>query len=112
MTRCGVFPDSPQREESRPARENGVILHSPSAARQESRGWITFVGDTDATIVTIVHRGLERLGFEGPGWRERNEAGWAGLLPDYRRACVELYVVEAGKEGERKAPSRRHASFE
>ena len=36
--------------------------------------------------VTIVHSGWERLGAVGPERRERNERGWAGLLPHYRDA--------------------------
>jgi uncharacterized protein YndB with AHSA1/START domain len=35
------------------------------------------------TLVEIEHRGWERLGAEGEGWRDRNHAGWATLLPHY-----------------------------
>ena len=35
----------------------------------------------------IVHRGWERLGERGPGWRERNQRGWAGVLPPFAAAC-------------------------
>jgi uncharacterized protein YndB with AHSA1/START domain len=41
----------------------------------------------DGTAVTIVHRGWERLGALGPERRERNQRGWGGLIPHYRRAC-------------------------
>lgn len=37
----------------------------------------------DATRVEIEHRGWERLGSEGPTWRERNLGGWTTLLPHY-----------------------------
>jgi uncharacterized protein YndB with AHSA1/START domain len=37
----------------------------------------------DATRVEIEHRGWERLGSEGPSWRDRNRGGWATLLPHY-----------------------------
>jgi uncharacterized protein YndB with AHSA1/START domain len=51
---------------------------------------ITFRGGDDGTTVTIVHRGWERLGAAGPERRERNRRGWAGLLPHYRHACLDL----------------------
>ena len=40
-----------------------------------------------ATRVEIEHRGWERLGSEGPTWRDRNEGGWATLLPHYVEAA-------------------------
>lgn len=51
---------------------------------------ITFRGDADGTIVRIVHRGWERLGDRGPQLRERNERGWAGLLPHYQQAITQV----------------------
>jgi hypothetical protein len=47
---------------------------------------ITFAPDGDATAVTIVHRGWERLGSLGPERRERNRKGWAGVLARYAAA--------------------------
>ena len=47
---------------------------------------ISFTGHAAATTVTIVHRGWERLGPDGPAWRDRNLGGWSGLLPHYRQA--------------------------
>lgn len=43
--------------------------------------------DDGATRVEIEHRGWERLGAEGEGWRDRNHGGWATLLPHYVRAA-------------------------
>ena len=48
---------------------------------------ISFTGD-DTTTVTIIHRGWERLGADGPGWRQRNLGGWGGLLPPYKQAAT------------------------
>jgi uncharacterized protein YndB with AHSA1/START domain len=48
---------------------------------------IRFAASGDATTVTIVHRGWERLGDRGEELRRRNRHGWDGLLPHYLRAC-------------------------
>jgi uncharacterized protein YndB with AHSA1/START domain len=39
-----------------------------------------------ATRIEIEHRGWERLGRAGDEWRDRNQAGWASLLPHFNRA--------------------------
>jgi uncharacterized protein YndB with AHSA1/START domain len=49
---------------------------------------ISFAGHAAATTVTIVHRGWERLGPDGPAWRDRNLGGWSGLLAHYRQAAA------------------------
>lgn len=41
---------------------------------------------SDATRIEIEHRGWERLGSEGPSWRDRNRGGWDSLLPHYLAA--------------------------
>ena len=46
-----------------------------------------FAASGDATTVTIVHRGWERLGARGHDLRRRNRQNWDGLLPHYLRAC-------------------------
>jgi len=51
---------------------------------------IAFARAADGTAVTITHRGWERLGAKGAERRERNQRGWDGLIPHYRRACAEL----------------------
>ena len=48
---------------------------------------ILFAAEADGTLVTIVHRGWERLGAAGPEWRDRNRQGWAGVLPHFEQAC-------------------------
>jgi uncharacterized protein YndB with AHSA1/START domain len=50
---------------------------------------IRFAASGDATAVTIVHRGWERLGDRGGELRRRNVEGWDGLLRHYRRACLD-----------------------
>jgi uncharacterized protein YndB with AHSA1/START domain len=51
---------------------------------------ISFAAHDDGTVVTIVHRGWERLGAAGPQGGDRNRQGWAGLLPHFERACIVL----------------------
>jgi uncharacterized protein YndB with AHSA1/START domain len=48
---------------------------------------VTFAPAGSATRVTITHAGWERLGARADGLRERNQRGWAGLLPHYRAAA-------------------------
>jgi len=50
---------------------------------------IRFVATSIAsTRVEIEHRGWERLGSEGPTWRDRNRGGWDTLLPHYLAALA------------------------
>ena len=49
---------------------------------------ISFVPFEGGTEVRIVRSGWERLGPAGPGLRERNDRGWAGVLPHFRSACA------------------------
>jgi uncharacterized protein YndB with AHSA1/START domain len=50
---------------------------------------IRFVATSATTTrVEIEHRGWERLGSEGPTWRDRNRGGWDSLLPHYLAAIA------------------------
>jgi hypothetical protein len=49
---------------------------------------IEFVDAAEGAEVRITHRGWERLGAKGPDLRERNVAGWSGLLPSIEAACA------------------------
>ena len=44
-------------------------------------------GEAGSTRVRIVHDGWERLGSDGPSWRDANRGGWAGLLPHFQTAA-------------------------
>jgi hypothetical protein len=46
------------------------------------------------TRVEIEHRGWERLGTRGPGWRHANQSGWNGVLPDYVAVCSKAATVD------------------
>ena len=48
---------------------------------------IRFETAAEGTRVSITHSGWERLGARAAERRERNERGWAGLLPHYVAAC-------------------------
>jgi uncharacterized protein YndB with AHSA1/START domain len=48
---------------------------------------IRFEPADEGTRVRIEHSGWERLGARAAERRERNERGWAGLLPHYVAAC-------------------------
>jgi hypothetical protein len=50
--------------------------------------------DADHTTVEIEHRGWERLGTRGPGWRDANRSGWDGVVPDYIAACAAAATVD------------------
>ena len=56
---------------------------------------ISFTGGASATTVTITHRGWERLGADAPAWRQRNLAGWSGLLPHFRQAARQAAAAPA-----------------
>ncbi len=58
---------------------------------------ISFRAQGDAaTRIEIEHRGWERLGKAGEGWRDRNLAGWQTLLPHFMAA-----VADGGRGGSR-----------
>jgi uncharacterized protein YndB with AHSA1/START domain len=44
--------------------------------------------EAERTRIDIVHTGWERLGADGPAWREANVGGWGGLLPHFVAACT------------------------
>jgi uncharacterized protein YndB with AHSA1/START domain len=49
---------------------------------------IRFIARGEAgTKVEIEHRGWERLGADGPDWRDRNVDGWTTLMPYYLEAA-------------------------
>jgi uncharacterized protein YndB with AHSA1/START domain len=65
-----------------PPRRLAYLWHLGTDRSRATEVDISFTGGGDAgTTVTIVHRGWERLGADGPAWRQRNLGGWSGLLP-------------------------------
>jgi hypothetical protein len=71
-----------------PPRRLGYLWHMRRDRADATDVEITFVDLGDGTTrVEIVHTGWERLGAEGPPWRERNGRAWTTLLPHYEDAC-------------------------
>lgn len=72
-----------------PPHQFGYLWHMRRDRADATEVVVTFTSLVDArTRVSIEHRGWERLGAEGRQWRERNKAGWDGLLPHYMSACA------------------------
>jgi uncharacterized protein YndB with AHSA1/START domain len=69
-----------------PPRRLVYLWHLNSERSRATEVDISFAGGAGATTVTIVHRGWERLGDDGPAWRQRNRQGWSGVLPRYQQA--------------------------
>jgi hypothetical protein len=68
----------------------GYLWHLRRDRKDATDVEITFARRDDGTThVEIVHRGWERLGSDGAEWRERNKAGWDGVLPSYVAACAD-----------------------
>ena len=72
-----------------PPRRLAYLWHLRQDRADATRVEITFAACDGGTAVTIVHSGWERLGSRGPGLRERNGRGWAGLVPHF-----EAYVTD------------------
>ena len=71
-----------------PPRRLGYLWHIRADRGDATEVEIAFSDHGDATTrVDIEHRGWERLGSRGPGWRDANRAGWDGVLPDFVSAC-------------------------
>ena len=73
-----------------PPRRLAYLWHLGTDRSRATEVDISFTGGASATTVTITHRGWERLGAAGPERRQRNRQGWAGLLPHYQHACLQL----------------------
>jgi uncharacterized protein YndB with AHSA1/START domain len=72
-----------------PPRRLAYLWHIYGPREDATEVEVTFVASGEATTVTIVHRGWQRLGDRGPDLRRRNRQAWDGLLPHFRRACLD-----------------------
>ena len=66
----------------------GYLWHIARDRSDATTVELTFVDVGDGTTrLDIVHSGWERLGAEGPVWREANTNGWGALMPRYLAAA-------------------------
>lgn len=67
----------------------GYTWHLRADATDATDVLITFQpAAAGATRLVIEHAGWDRLGARGIAWRERNQGGWAALLPHYAAAAA------------------------
>jgi hypothetical protein len=72
-----------------PPRRLGYLWRIATDAASATEVEINFVeAGEQRTRVDIEHRGWQRLGEHGDGWRTVNGGGWSGVLPVYREACL------------------------
>ena len=67
----------------------GYLWHLRRDRADATEVEIRFIDRGDGgTRVEIVHTGWERLGTDGQAWRDRNQGGWATLLPHFIGAAT------------------------
>ncbi|MCU1481519.1 MAG: Activator of Hsp90 ATPase 1 family protein [Subtercola sp.] len=66
-----------------PSNRFGYDWHIRRDAADATDVQISFVSHGESTTVQIVHSGWERLGANGPTWKDLNRGGWNGVLPQY-----------------------------
>jgi hypothetical protein len=72
-----------------PPRRLGYLWHLRGDRADATEVEIRFIEQGDLTTrVEIEHRGWERLGAQGPSWRDANNMGWSTLLPHFVSAAV------------------------
>jgi hypothetical protein len=71
-----------------PPRRLGYVWHIGRDRSDATDVELTFVDLGDGTTrLDIVHAGWQRLGAEGPVWREANTNGWSALIPSFVAAA-------------------------
>lgn len=71
-----------------PPRRFAYLWHIGRSPDQGTDVEIRFVETGGTTRVEIEHGGWERLGDEGPAWREGNTRGWQRVLDPYNDYCA------------------------
>ena len=72
-----------------PPRRLGYTWHIGRDPMQATEVELTFVDLGEGrSRLDIVQTGWERLGADGPMWREANHGGWAALVPSFRAAAT------------------------
>ena len=87
-TRAGTIHEWGEITTWEPPQRFGYLWYLRQDRADATEVEIVFVDlERDATRVEIEHRGWERLGAKGSELRERNNAGWRGLLAHFVAAC-------------------------
>ena len=71
-----------------PPRRLRYLWHIGAERRDATEVEVTFRAADDATAVTILHSGWERLGASAAERRDRNRAGWAGVIAAFEPAAA------------------------
>ena len=71
-----------------PPRRFGYLWHLRQDRADATEVDIVFHDRGPTTRIEVAHAGWDRLGAKGPDLRERNMAGWKGLLPHFVAACA------------------------
>jgi Activator of Hsp90 ATPase homolog 1-like protein len=70
-----------------PPHRLGYLWHLLTDRSAATEVEIRFIAEAEAaTRIEIAHAGWERLGNDGPQWRDRNRIGWTTLLPHFQAA--------------------------
>jgi uncharacterized protein YndB with AHSA1/START domain len=71
-----------------PPRRLGYLWHIRRPREAATDVLVQFdPADGTGCQVRIEHSGWDRLGDEGPAWRDANRGGWTGLLPNFKEAA-------------------------
>jgi hypothetical protein len=70
-----------------PPRRLGYLWHIRRPREAATDVLVSFEDTEAGSRVRIEHSAWERLGDEGPSWRDANRGGWAGLLPHFTAAA-------------------------
>jgi uncharacterized protein YndB with AHSA1/START domain len=88
-TQTGVEVEWGQITAWEPPTRLGYRWHIATDRSNATEVEIRFLDQGNGTTrVEIEHRGWDRLGHFGSGWRDANQAGWDGVLPPYSSACA------------------------
>jgi uncharacterized protein YndB with AHSA1/START domain len=97
-TPAGVEIDWGEIKVWEPPRRLVYLWHVATDRANATEVEIAFIEQGEQTRVEVEHRGWERLGDRGRTWRETNQGGWDGVLPDYMAACARVIANTSGRK--------------
>lgn len=87
-TAAGVFHQWGWVVEWAPPQRLVYRWHLAGTAERTTRVAVHFHGRDGGTLVRVEQDDWEALGADAATWRERNTAGWGGVLPHFVTACA------------------------